>query len=125
MRQCEVFIKGKYCGLMTESDDRIYIFQYDQEYLNCAKIMCLYHHEKWDGTGYPYGIKGTDIPLSARIMAAADVLDALLSKRQYKEPMSIDEAMDIFMESRGKHFEPCIVDAVLMSKDRIMEIANE
>lgn len=96
-----------------------------EEYLNCAKIMCLYHHEKWDGTGYPYGIKGTDIPLSARIMAAADVLDALLSKRQYKEPMSIDEAMDIFMESRGKHFEPCIVDAVLMSKDRIMEIANE
>jgi len=96
-----------------------------EEYLTCAKTMALYHHEKWDGTGYPNGYSGTDIPLCARIMAAADVLDALLSKRQYKEPMSIEAALEIFMESRGTHFEPCIVDAVIMSKDRIVEIAFE
>ena len=94
-----------------------------EEYLNCAKIMALYHHEKWDGSGYPNKVAGKDIPLCARIMAAADVLDALLSKRQYKEPMSIDEAFSIFEESRGTHFEPCIVDAVLMSREKIAEIA--
>lgn len=96
-----------------------------EEYVNCARIMSLYHHEKWDGTGYPNGVSRTDIPLCARIMAAADVLDALLSRRQYKEPMSIDKAMSIFLESRGTHFEPCIVDAVINCKDRIYEIANE
>lgn len=94
-----------------------------EEYLNCAKIMALYHHEKWDGSGYPNKVAGKDIPLCARIMAAADVLDALLSKRQYKEAMSIDEAFSIFEESRGTHFEPCIVDAVLMSREKIAEIA--
>lgn len=93
------------------------------EYLDCAKIMALCHHEKWDGNGYPNKISGTDIPLCARIMAAADVLDALLSRRQYKDPMSIDQAMDIFKQSRGSHFEPCIVDAVLMCKDKIYEIS--
>ena len=94
-----------------------------EEYINCAKIMALYHHEKWDGNGYPNKVAGTDMPLCARIMAAADVLDALLSKRQYKEQMSIDKAFEIFRESRGTHFEPCIVDAVLMSREKIEEIA--
>lgn len=73
--------------------------------------------------GWVYKVAGKDIPLCARIMAAADVLDALLSKRQYKEAMSIDEAFSIFEESRGTHFEPCIVDAVLMSREKIAEIA--
>lgn len=94
-----------------------------EEFLEVAKVMALYHHEKWNGTGYPNNVKGTDIPLCARIMAAADVLDALLSKRQYKEAMSIDKAMDIFKESSGSHFEPCIVEAVLACKDSIEEVA--
>ena len=93
------------------------------EFLEVAKIMALYHHEKWNGTGYPNQVKGTDIPLCARIMAAADVLDALLSKRQYKEAMSIEQAMNIFKESRGTHFEPCIVDAVLACQDSIKSVA--
>lgn len=97
----------------------------EPEYIDCAKIMSLYHHEKWDGTGYPNGVKGIDIPLCARIMAAADVLDALLSRRQYKEAMTIEKTMDIFMESRGTHFEPCIVDAIINCKDSILKIANE
>ena len=93
------------------------------EFLEIAKVMALYHHEKWNGTGYPNSVKGTDIPLCARIMAAADVLDALLSKRQYKDAMTIEQAMDIFRESSGSHFEPCIVDAVLACEDSIREVA--
>lgn len=84
-----------------------------------ANNMCLYHHEKWDGTGYPKGLSGNDIPLAARIMAAADVLDALLSRRLYKMPMTIDEAMSIFESLRGIQFEPCISDAVLAKRDTI------
>lgn len=84
-----------------------------------AKDMTFYHHEKWDGTGYPVGLKGTEIPLSARIMAAADVLDALVSQRLYKKPMSFDMAMKIFEEERGTHFEPCIVDAVLSCRGQL------
>lgn len=84
--------------------------------------MAFCHHEKWNGTGYPQKISGFDIPLCARIMACADVLDALISKRLYKEPMSIDEAMKIFEESKGTHFEPCIADAVIACKDEIQKI---
>lgn len=85
----------------------------DGKFNTIAEDMALYHHEKWDGSGYPNGIAGTKIPLCARIMAAADVLDALISRRLYKEPMSIDEAMCIFRELKGLQFEPCISDAVL------------
>lgn len=84
-----------------------------------AKEMAYCHHEKWDGTGYPRGISGFSIPLSARIMAAADVLDALLSQRLYKKPMEIDDAMLIFKNSMGFHFEPCIAQAVLDAKNDI------
>lgn len=86
-----------------------------------AEEMTLCHHEKWDGTGYPYHLSGTDIPLSARIMAAADVLDALLSRRLYKSPIPIEEAMDVFKKSSGTHFEPCIVEAVLAIQSQIDE----
>ena len=78
-----------------------------------AMKMAYHHHEKWDGTGYPNGLKGEEIPLCARIMAAADVLDALISQRLYKDPMSIDEAMEVFEKSKGGHFEPCIAQAVI------------
>ena len=78
-----------------------------------AMKMAYHHHEKWDGTGYPNGISGEQIPLCARIMAAADVLDALISQRLYKDPMSIDEAMEVFEKSKGGHFEPCIAQAVI------------
>ena len=96
----------------------------DPEYIQLAEDMALYHHEKWNGQGYPKKIAGEEIPLSARIMAAADVLDALLSKRQYKDAFTIDKTMEIFKESSGSHFEPCIVDAVLALKDRIFDISS-
>ena len=84
-----------------------------------AKKMAYFHHEKWDGSGYPNGVARFDIPLCARIMAAADVLDALISQRLYKEPLSIHEAMDVFAKSKGYHFEPCIADAVINSESLI------
>ena len=90
-----------------------------------AKDMAFYHHEKWDGSGYPVGLKGNEIPLSARIMAAADVLDALLSWRPYKEPFDIDTVIGIFEDCRGKHFEPCIVDAVVDLKPLILLLAED
>ena len=95
----------------------------EQDFVELARDMAMYHHEKWNGAGYPEGLKGEEIPLCARIMAAADVLDALLSKRQYKAAMSLEQALDIFKKSKGSHFEPCIVDAVLACSDDIRKIA--
>lgn len=91
----------------------------DGKFNEIAKSMALCHHEKWDGSGYPNHLAGTEIPLCARIMAAADVLDALISQRLYKEPVSIEEAMEIFKKSSGLHFEPCIADAVINCKSLI------
>lgn len=87
-----------------------------------AKEMALYHHERWNGSGYPYGVSGDAIPLCARILAAADVLDALISVRLYKEAKSIDEAIKVFQEEKGKLFEPCIADAVIDLKEEIIKI---
>ena len=87
--------------------------------------MAYCHHEKWDGSGYPNGLKGEEIPLCARIMAAADVLDALISQRLYKDPVPVDEAMVIFEKSKGLHFEPCIADAVINLKNLIKIIDED
>ncbi|MBO5136906.1 MAG: HD domain-containing protein [Spirochaetaceae bacterium] len=96
----------------------------DPDFVKVASDMAYYHHEKWNGEGYPRGVKGEEIPICGRIMAAADVLDALLSKRQYKEAFSLEKTMEIFKESSGTHFDPCVVDAVLALKDEIAEVAN-
>ena len=87
-----------------------------------AKEIALYHHERWDGTGYPYGLAGDTIPLSARIMAGADVLDALISKRLYKEPVSVEQAMKIFEEEKEKQFDPYVAEAVISLKAVISSI---
>ena len=84
-----------------------------------------WHHERWDGLGYPEGLKGDEIPLPARIMAAADVLDALISFRFYKKAMTIDEAMQVFIENEGAQFEPCIAEAVVKCRDKIDYINRE
>lgn len=83
----------------------------DESFIECAKEIAYYHHEKWDGTGYPQGIAGNDIPLPGRIMAIADVYDALISKRVYKPPFTHEKAMSIILEEKGKQFEPELVDA--------------
>ncbi len=80
------------------------------------------HHEKWDGTGYPYNKLGTAIPLSARIVAIADVFDALTNKRPYKEAFSFVESFNIIVEGKGKHFDPNIIDSFVNHKDEIFEL---
>ncbi len=80
-------------------------------YLNMTVEMAAYHHEWWNGKGYPYGISGEEIPLCARIMAVADVFDALTSKRCYKSAMPLEKAYAIIREESGTYFDPTVVDA--------------
>ncbi len=88
-------------------------------YLNIAIEMAAYHHEWENGKGYPYGTKGDDIPLCAKILAVADVFDALTSKRVYKDPMPFDKACSIIREERGTHFDEDVVDAFTVSCEKI------
>lgn len=94
----------------------------ESEYLTEAKNLATYHHEKWNGKGYPMGLSGEDIPLSARVMAVADVFDALVSRRSYKEPFPVDKAISIIKEDSGSHFDPLIVKAFLNAEDKIRHI---
>ena len=94
-------------------------------YLDEAERLAAYHHEKWNGTGYPYGISGEEIPLSARIMAVADVFDALVSKRSYKEGFPVDKALDIIREGIGTHFDPQVAQAFLNAEERVRAVAEE
>ena len=82
----------------------------DEAFLQNAKLFAGYHHERWDGNGYPYRLEGTAIPLQGRLMAIVDVYDALVSQRSYKKPMAHEEAIRIIMESSGKQFDPIIAD---------------
>ncbi|MCR5608957.1 MAG: response regulator [Lachnospiraceae bacterium] len=90
-----------------------------KKYVDMAYDVATYHHEKWDGGGYPEGLKGEEIPLSARIMAVADVFDALMSKRCYKDAMPLDEAFKVIEESSGTHFDPTIANAFLELRDEV------
>lgn len=94
-------------------------------YLGIAKDIAGGHHEKWDGSGYPEGLSGDQIPIPARLMALADVYDALISKRVYKEPFPREKAEAIILEGRGKHFDPDVVDAFVALKDVFWEIAQK
>ena len=85
----------------------------DEEYLAFASDIASSHHEKWNGSGYPLGLKGEDIPLPARIMAIADVFDALISERCYKQPMPFEEAVEVIRSGAGTHFDPKLVDIFL------------
>ncbi len=96
-----------------------------EKYLNIAIDMAHYHHEKWDGSGYPEHISGRDIPLAARIMAVADVYDALRSKRSYKEPFTKERSYEIIMEGRGQHFDPDIIDVFVQCREEIEKISME
>jgi putative two-component system response regulator len=93
-------------------------------FLRYAKEIAYSHQEWWDGSGYPKGLKGDEIPISARLMAVADVYDALINKRVYKRAISHEEAVQVIREGRGTHFDPDVVDAFLGCADGIREIAN-
>ncbi len=96
-----------------------------QSFLSLAIDLVLYHHEKWNGKGYPYRLKGDNIPLAARIMALADVYDALRSPRCYKPPFPHDECLEIIRRERGAHFDPRVVDAFLARQAEFSRISEE
>ncbi len=92
-------------------------------FLRFAREIAYTHHEKWDGSGYPKGISGPDIPIPGRLMAAADVYDALISKRVYKTPFSHSKAVQILSKGRGSHFDPDVIDAFLKIQEEFRNIA--
>jgi len=95
---------------------------HNSELLDTARVIALTHHEKWDGSGYPEGLKGNEIPIEGRIVAIADVFDALTSKRPYKEPWTIDASLDYIRTQSGKHFDPDLVDVFFKREAEILEI---
>lgn len=97
----------------------------EQPFLRYAGEIAWCHHEKWDGSGYPQGLSGDEIPLSARLMALADVYDALVSKRCYKPAFSFEQAETIICEGRGSHFDPDVVDAFVTLKQQFQQVAEQ
>lgn len=95
------------------------------EYLKAGAVIAFTHHEKYDGTGYPNGLKGTTIPLMGRIVAIADVFDALTSKRPYKEPWSFEEAFSFLVAQKERHFDPQLVDLFLEHKAKVHAIYTQ
>ena len=94
-------------------------------FIHMGKEIALYHHEKWDGKGYPTGIAEYEIPVSARIMALADVYDALTHQRCYKPAMSHEEAMRIILDGKGSHFDPYLVDLFVELEADVLRVTNE
>lgn len=95
------------------------------EILQTAGKIALFHHEKWNGKGYPRGLSGDTIPLAARIVGLVDVFDALTSKRPYKRPFPVEFALDIIKKERGQHFDPDVVDVFFENMDEILKIKTE
>lgn len=97
----------------------------DAYVIQMAEQIALAHHEKWDGSGYPKGLKAPEIPIWGRISAIADVFDALTSKRPYKKALSIEQSLSILEKSRGTHFDPIVFDAFISIKEKILAIRGE
>jgi putative two-component system response regulator len=98
----------------------------DSEFIETAEVIALTHHEKWDGNGYPQGLKGSDIPFVGRVAAVADVFDAMTTSRPYrKKPFSLEETFRVIKEGRGNHFDPEVIDAFFAVKDEILAIKEE
>lgn len=93
----------------------------DVDFLSIAKDMALFHHERWDGTGYSLGLSGEDIPLCARILSIVDVYDALTAKRPYKEPFSHDNAIKIILDGSGTFFDPSLIDIFIKIEDNVFK----
>jgi response regulator RpfG family c-di-GMP phosphodiesterase len=110
-------------GAIQVAEDRAGIEE--NPFLQAAKDIAYTHHEKWDGSGYPKGLKGKEIPISGRIMAIADVYDSLISKRVYKEPLSHEVAVEMISEGKGTQFDPDLIDVFLQIEEVWRKIAYE
>jgi len=104
--------------LGAESLKRTMVLSGESDFMSAVYDITRHHHERWDGCGYPDGLKGDEIPLVARIAAIADVYDALRSKRPYKNPMDRQTAFDIILEGKGTSFDPALVDVFLLAEDK-------
>lgn len=96
----------------------------EDDYLKHCYNICRFHHERWDGSGYPDKLSGLDIPLAARIVSIVDVYDALVNERCYKKPMTHDESMEIISKSSGSHFDPKVVMAMLEVQEQLKQFSN-
>jgi len=94
----------------------------DEAFLENAKLFAGYHHERWDGNGYPYGLKGSETPIQGRIMSLVDVYDALVSERPYKRPFTRDESVSIIMDGAGTQFDPKLTEVFFNIKDKFAEV---
>jgi len=101
------------------------LLQTPSSFLQFAREIAYTHHEKYDGTGHPQGLSGNDIPISGRLMALADVYDALISKRIYKEAIPHEKAVAIIKEGAGNHFDAQVVEAFLQINEQFKEIAHK
>lgn len=110
-------------NILADLKDSLQIF--GKQFYQMAIDVTRHHHEKWDGTGYPYGLKGEKIPLSARIVAIADVFDALSSRRSYKEPISFYDAVEIIKDGSGSHFDPALVSVFIDCLPKIKGIYDK
>jgi putative two-component system response regulator len=100
------------------------IGDHDDPLLAMAREIAVSHHEKWDGSGYPFGLQGEGIPLAARIVAIADVFDALTSIRPYKEAWPVERARQTIVEDSGRHFDPALIEAFVRSLPEILEVKD-
>jgi putative two-component system response regulator len=96
----------------------------DEDFLHFAKLFASYHHERWDGTGYPHGLRGEEIPLQGRIMAVVDVYDALSSERPYKPALDNKQVVNIIMDGKGKQFDPKITEVFFEIKDMFAKVGS-
>ncbi|HHM13183.1 MAG TPA: response regulator [Planctomycetaceae bacterium] len=108
---------GNHC-----QDASLFLQTYGSPLLRTAATIAATHHEKWDGTGYPRGLRGTDIPLEGRITAVADVFDALSSRRPYKDPFPLERCVAMLREEKGRHFDPRLVDVFLGHLDEVQAV---
>ncbi|MCL1880652.1 MAG: response regulator [Oscillospiraceae bacterium] len=96
----------------------------EHKFLEFTKTMAMTHHEKWDGSGYPHGLKGTEIPLEGRLMSIVDVYDALVSERPYKKAFTHEEAVDIIRDGSGTQFDPTLVELFLIEQEKFRETSG-
>lgn len=101
------------------------IGEHSNSLLQMSRTIALYHHEKWDGSGYPYRLSGEDIPLEARIVAIADVFDALTSDRPYKKAWSVEDSVKLIEDGKGQHFDPKLVDVFLKTLPELLKIKDK
>jgi putative two-component system response regulator len=120
----EFEIMKKHTTIGKAAIDEIMKITKEHDFLSHAGIFAYTHHEKWDGSGYPNGLKGNAIPLQGRLMAVADVYDALIAARPYKKPMSTGDAKRIMLEGKGSHFDPVLADLFDSLSDEFARIAQ-